>query len=44
VRYKYILLPILASIFLPLAVYGADKIKIDVIKNPYGGGRNVPEL
>jgi arginase len=28
----------------PLAAGAADKIKIDVIKNPYGGGRNVPEL
>ena len=27
----------------PLAV-GAESIKVDVIKNPYGGSRNVPEL
>lgn len=28
----------------PIAVTVADTIKVDVIKNPYGGGRNVPEL
>ena len=28
---------------LPLTGF-ADTIKVDVIKNPYGGGRNVPEL
>jgi len=29
---------------LPLAGHAADRVKVDVIKNPYGGGRNVPEL
>ena len=29
---------------LPMAAFAADTIKIDVIKNPYGGGRNTPEL
>lgn len=29
---------------LPLTTMAADTIKIDVIKNPYGGGRNTPEL
>ena len=29
---------------LPLAGFAAETIKVDVIKNPYGGGRNVPEL
>jgi arginase len=29
---------------IPFAANAADRIKIDVIKNPYGGGRNVPEL
>jgi len=29
---------------LPLAGVTAETIKVDVIKNPYGGGRNVPEL
>ena len=33
---------ILAGTSLP--TLGADAIKVDVIKNPYGGGRNVPEL
>lgn len=28
----------------PLALQAADTIKVDVIKNPYGGSRNVPEL
>ena len=29
---------------LPLAANGADKVKVDVVKNPYGGSRNVPEI
>ncbi|MDH3989280.1 MAG: arginase family protein [Gammaproteobacteria bacterium] len=29
---------------LPMTAFAADTIKIDVIKNPYGGGRNTPEL
>lgn len=37
---------LLAAAFLALAplVHAADAIKVDVIKNPYGGSRNVPEL
>ena len=36
----------LAAALLALAplVHAADTIKVDVIKNPYGGSRNVPEL
>jgi arginase len=34
----------IAAITLPVTSPAADTIKIDVIKNPYGGGRNVPEL
>jgi len=29
---------------IPFTCNAADTIKVDVIKNPYGGGRNVPEL
>jgi arginase len=29
---------------IPFTGNAADTIKVDVIKNPYGGGRNVPEL
>ncbi len=37
---------ILAAALITLAplVHAADAIKVDVIKNPYGGSRNVPEL
>ena len=37
---------LLAAALLALAplVNAADAIKVDVIKNPYGGSRNVPEL
>ena len=28
----------------PLAANGTDKVKVDVIKNPYGGHRNIPEI
>lgn len=30
--------------WLPMAVAAAGTVKLDVIKNPYGGSRNVPEL
>ncbi len=33
-----------AACLLPLASPAADTMKVDVIKNPYGGERNVPEL
>lgn len=42
-RTTTILLTVLATC-MPLAAFAADTIKIDVIKNPYGGGRNTPEL
>lgn len=32
------------AICLPISAFSAETIKVDVIKNPYGGGRNVPEL
>ena len=35
---------ILVAACLLSCVAAADTIKVDVIKNPYGGGRNVPEL
>jgi len=38
------LLVLLAATCLPLAAGAADTVKVDVIKNPYGGSRNVPEL
>lgn len=28
----------------PLTASGADVVKVDIIKNPYGGHRNVPEI
>ena len=33
-----------AAAVIPFMSHAADTIKVDVIKNPYGGGRNVPEL
>jgi arginase len=38
-----LLLALLAA-SLPSSGLAAETIKVDVIKNPYGGGRNVPEL
>ena len=35
---------LLAILPLMVAAANADTIKVDVIKNPYGGSRNVPEL
>ena len=32
------------AICLPLSDVAADGVKVDVIKNPFGGSRNVPEL
>lgn len=43
-RIKLFLLATTLIIALPLSAHSADTIKIDVIKNPYGGGRNTPEL
>jgi len=34
----------LAALSLATGVQTAERIKVDVIKNPYGGSRNVPEL
>ncbi len=42
-RCKTLFLTALAML-LPALSFAADTIKVDVIKNPYGGGRNVPEL
>ena len=33
-----------AALSLITGVQAAERIKVDVIKNPYGGSRNVPEL
>jgi arginase len=38
------LLAVTALCVLPLAVHGAATVKVDVIKQPYGGARNVPEI
>ncbi len=44
VRYLRALSTAFLIVTLPLAANGADKVKVDVIKNPYGGSRNVPEI
>ncbi len=38
------LLAVIFAITLPLTAIAADTVKVDVIKNPYGGSRNSPEL
>ena len=43
-RTKSLLATAMVIGLLPLTSMAADTIKVDVIKNPYGGGRNVPEL
>ena len=43
-RFKTLLIATTLTMALPLSAHSADTIKIDVIKNPYGGGRNTPEL
>ena len=43
-RYLFEITATLLFAALPLAANGADKVKVDVIKNPYGGHRNVPEI
>jgi len=43
-RTKSLLATAIVVGLLPLTSMAADTIKVDVIKNPYGGGRNVPEL
>jgi len=37
-------LAVLAAMSLAVSAAAAERIKVDVIKNPYGGSRNVPEL
>jgi len=44
VRIKSLFVAAIAASTLPLTSIAADTVKVDVIKNPYGGGRNVPEL
>lgn len=41
---KTMLLAVIFAITLPLTAIAADTVKVDVIKNPYGGSRNSPEL
>ncbi|MGI9263131.1 MAG: arginase family protein [Woeseiaceae bacterium] len=41
---KVLLLAGVLVITLPLTTNAADTVKVDVIKNPYGGSRNTPEL
>jgi len=41
---KSFFLAIALTVALPITAQSAETIKIDVIKNPYGGGRNTPEL
>ena len=41
---KSTVLAIVLAACLPLTTMAADTVRIDVIKNPYGGGRNTPEL
>jgi arginase len=41
---KILVLAALAASVLPVTGLAAGTVKVDVIKNPYGGGRNTPEL
>ena len=41
---RYLLRSLLLASLLPLTGVAADAVKVDIIKNPYGGSRNVPEL
>lgn len=41
---RYLLRLVLLASLTPLAAVAADAVKVDVIKNPYGGSRNVAEL
>ena len=43
-RYRFALTATLLFAALPLPAYAADKVKVDIIKNPYGGHRNIPEI
>lgn len=43
-RYLTSLLATVIACSLPLSAMSAGAVKVDVIKNPYGGSRNVPEL
>ncbi len=42
--YKSFFLATTMAVALPLTAQSADAIKIDVVKNPYSGSRNTPEL
>jgi len=44
VHKKALLLTVIFAVILPLTAVAADTIKVDVIKNPYSGSRNTPEL
>lgn len=44
VHNKALLLAVVFAVTLPLTAIAADTVKVDVIKNPYGGSRNTPEL
>jgi len=44
VHKKVLVLAALLAVTLAPAAIAADTIKVDVIKNPYGGSRNTPEL
>ena len=41
---RYVHQLLLLAGLLPLTGVAADAVKVDIIKNPYGGSRNVPEL
>ncbi len=41
---RYLFRLLLLAGLLPLTGVAADAVKVDIIKNPYGGSRNVPEL
>lgn len=41
---RYLFRLILLVSLVPLTGAAADAVKVDIIKNPYGGSRNVPEL
>ncbi len=43
-RFRSLFVGSLLALAVPLTSLAAESIKVDVIKNPYGGGRNVPEL
>jgi arginase len=42
--HKFRFMALLVIISLPMTVQGANRIKVDVVKQPYGGSRNVAEI